>query len=74
MKKNLEPEVGIEKLAVSDRLLAANLQEKFGLQVVFEPNTLEIVRGIRSQFYELVQGLSEKGLFVLMFRHANYGN
>lgn len=49
----------VEPLGVCDKLLAAKIQKKLGIDVVYNPSTVEIARGIKSQFFELVAGLSE---------------
>ncbi|AFZ79489.1 nucleolar protein Nop5, putative [Theileria equi strain WA] len=49
-----------EEVAISDKLLGVEVQNKLNIQVIYNPNTLEIVRGIRLYFHDLVSGLSEE--------------
>ncbi|KAK1939600.1 putative nucleolar protein NOP5 [Babesia divergens] len=49
----------VEPLGVCDKLLAVNIQKKLNIDVVYNPSTVEIARGLKAQFFELVAGLSE---------------
>lgn len=49
----------VEPLGVCDKALAVNIQKKLNIDVVYNPSTIEIARGLKSQFFELVAGLSE---------------
>ncbi|CDR94103.1 nucleolar protein NOP5, putative [Babesia bigemina] len=49
----------VEPLAVCDKVLAVEIQKKLKIDVVYNPSTVEIARGLKSQFFELVAGITE---------------
>ncbi|EDO06554.1 putative Nnucleolar protein 58 [Babesia bovis T2Bo] len=57
-KKVVEAKI-VEPLGVCDKSLAIEIQKKLKIDVVYNPNTLEIARGLKGQFFELVSGISE---------------
>ncbi|ORM41728.1 putative nucleolar protein 5-2 [Babesia sp. Xinjiang] len=59
LKKKVASAKVVEPLAVCDKLLAVEIQKKLKIDVVYNPTTVEIARGLKSQFFELVAGISE---------------
>ena len=51
-----------EKLIVSDSKLAGSIAKKLGLQVVTDAATQELIRGIRTQLVDLVEGIDESDI------------
>ncbi|PFH35956.1 putative nucleolar protein 5 [Besnoitia besnoiti] len=61
LKKNLlKDEETCAQLAVSDKALGASIKNKLGIDVVFTPTTHELIRGIKEQMNNLLEGLSAK--------------
>ncbi|KFH00481.1 putative nucleolar protein 5, partial [Toxoplasma gondii VAND] len=60
LKKHLLQTDASAQLAVSDKALGAAIRNKFGIDVVFTPTTHEIIRGIKEQLSNLLDGLSAK--------------
>jgi nucleolar protein 58 len=60
LKKNIVDQGVQDKLAVFDKTLAASIKSKVGIECVWNAGALEVMRGIRFQLHELVEGLYEK--------------
>lgn len=60
LKKNVLSEGENAKLLVADKGLGASIKAKLGLDVIFSPQTHELIRGIREQLSSLVDGLDDK--------------
>ncbi|OEH79593.1 nucleolar protein [Cyclospora cayetanensis] len=61
LKKNLlQAEGESSKLVVADKALGVAIKNKLGLEVLFSPQTHEIIRGIKEQFAALMDGIEEK--------------
>ncbi|KAK2195551.1 bifunctional Nop domain/Nop [Babesia duncani] len=48
------------QIGVCDRLLGVNVQQALNIDVVYNPSTVEIIRGLKTQFFELISGLTEE--------------
>eukprot|EP00921_Rhytidocystis_pertsovi_P015713 GHVQ01024947.1.p1 GENE.GHVQ01024947.1~~GHVQ01024947.1.p1 ORF type:complete len:431 (+),score=45.90 GHVQ01024947.1:132-1424(+) len=59
LKKNIVKQEVDKQLAVCDKALGGIIKSSLGIDVVYNANTNEIIRGIRSQLHDLVSGLSE---------------
>eukprot|EP01069_Polyplicarium_translucidae_P006313 Polyplicarium_translucidae@DN2940_c0_g2_i1.p2 len=62
LKKAILGEGIVDVLAVGDKALGANIKQKLGIEVVFNPQTNELIRGIRTQLHELVDDFSRENL------------
>lgn len=61
LKKNIvKPELN-EKLAVIDKALGSSITKKFSIECVHTETVRELMRGLRLQMEELVEGLDGKG-------------
>nr|PVC51593.1 nucleolar protein Nop5 [Theileria orientalis] len=60
LTKNIIKKELTDELAICDKLLGMEIQNKLDIKVCFNPTTSEIIRGVRMQFHELVTGLSEQ--------------
>ena len=60
LKKNMVDREIKAQLAVYDKTLGAAIQKKLGLDVVYNPSSSELLRGIRSQVGSLLEGLEPK--------------
>lgn len=60
LKKNVLSEGENAKLVVADKGLGASIKAKLGVDVIFSPQTHELIRGIREQLSSLIDGLDEK--------------
>lgn len=56
LKKNIVKAQLKDKLAVSDKALGGIIKQKFGINVTYTEATQEIIRGIKSNIYELLVG------------------
>lgn len=61
LKKNIFSEGESAKLMVADKGLGALIKAKLGVDVIFSPQTHELLRGIKAQLSSLIEGLQEKG-------------
>lgn len=61
LKKNVLTQGEGAQLMVSDKGLGASIKSKLGIDVIFSPQTHEIIRGIREQLSSLLESLDEKG-------------
>ncbi|KAJ3380567.1 Nucleolar protein 58 [Entophlyctis sp. JEL0112] len=55
-----------DKLAVGDSKLATSIAKKLQINVVSDPATLELMRGIRSQLSTLISGLPESDMTAMI--------
>uniref|UniRef100_A0A3B0MMT3 Nucleolar protein nop5, putative n=1 Tax=Theileria annulata TaxID=5874 RepID=A0A3B0MMT3_THEAN len=60
LTKNILNKSLTDELAICDKALGMEIQNKLNINVCFNPKTSEIIRGLRMQFHELVTGLSEE--------------
>jgi len=60
LKKSVISQEITDQLAVSDKALGAVIRKKLNIEVAYTPQTQEIVRGIRTQLSQLIEGLSEQ--------------
>ncbi|KAH7649804.1 nucleolar NOP5 NOP58-like pre-mRNA splicinig factor prp31 [Cryptosporidium bovis] len=61
IKKNI-PNPASESLAVADKVLGGLIKQKYGIDIVYNPKTQEIIRGIRNQVTDLLTGITEKDM------------
>lgn len=61
LKKQLAAEGEAAKLLVADKNLGSAIKSKFNAEILFSPQTHEILRGIRQHIAELLDGIDEKG-------------
>lgn len=61
LKKNIVSQELKDTLGVADSKLGGVIKEKLGIACVNDAASLELMRGIRGQFEDLVEGLSEDG-------------
>ncbi|CDJ38097.1 nucleolar protein NOP5, putative [Eimeria tenella] len=60
LKKQLAAEGEAAKLLVADKNLGSAIKSKFNAEILFSPQTHEILRGIRQHIAELLDGIDEK--------------
>ncbi|KAH8741908.1 nucleolar protein NOP5/NOP58-like pre-mRNA splicinig factor prp31 [Cryptosporidium ryanae] len=61
IKKNIT-NPAVESLAVADKVLGGLIKQKYDIDVVYNPKTQEIIRGIRNQVTDLLTGITEKDM------------
>ena len=59
LKKNMVDKDIQDSIAVYDKTLGAAIQKKLGLEVVYNPSSTELLRGIRSQMGSLLEGIDQ---------------